>query len=409
MNNTSSELDEFRQQWKQEVQRKSVPLPADSPFATPPSSPPLKPNKQDQVDGQLSAIDNYVMAMDMERMGQLGQALLHYRQAFKLDPDVDRAYRKLNLAEPSASANTRQCDPLVAIATADGSDIRTLLGHSHYEQTSNTVAAGDGDPLDALVREFLHQDISYIPRLDYKPLAIAKLPDELLVHVLGHLVLHSVSSVAAFALVCKRFFLATRSASLWRHACEHMFRTPGMTLEQSRQHQAVFVNSMYDGYWFRMFIERPRLRFDGVYISVCQYTRPGISDNSWIHPVQLVTYYRYLRFFPDGTMIKYLSTDQPADVVRLLTSDFSRRQVFHGRFRIEDSGEVWVEMRDQTRPRDRFQMALCIKSTSRGRHNKMGWTSYVSQKDGREEVTTYDLNSMRPYFFSVVRHYRNAL
>ena len=108
-------------------------------------------------------------------------------------------------------------------------------------------------------------------------------------------------------------------------------------------------------------------------------------------------------------MVKYLSTDPPADVVRLLTRDFSRRQVFRGNFRMEGSGEVLVEMRDQTRPRDRFEMALTIKSTSRGRHNKMGWVSYVSQKDGREDVTTYDLNSMRPYFFSVVRHYRNAL
>ena len=95
-----TELDEFRKQWKHEVQRaKSVPLPADSPFATPPSSPPLKPStiyneelsdvvasntnankkqKQDVEEAELSllsssAIDIYRSAIDMERKGQLGQ------------------------------------------------------------------------------------------------------------------------------------------------------------------------------------------------------------------------------------------------------------------------------------------------------------------------------------------------
>ena len=97
--------------------------------------------------------------------------------------------------------------------------------------------------------------------------------DEILVQILGHLVLHSVSTMPIFALVCKRFFLATRSASLWRHACEHIFRAPSMTLNQSRLYQTEFVKTLYDGYWLRMFIERPRLRYDGVYISVCQYIR----------------------------------------------------------------------------------------------------------------------------------------
>ncbi|KAI9250150.1 hypothetical protein BDA99DRAFT_522987 [Phascolomyces articulosus] len=445
-----SELDEFREQWKQEVHRaKSVPLPADSPFATPPSSPPLKPttkkeelvvladnmNKEDDTSTSSAstvAIDVYRLAIEMERKGQLGQALLHYRKAFKLDPDIDKTYRQLELVEQAAVAaaannnnnnnnNTlcsssfnypRQCDPLVAAATADGRDIRALLGHSHHEYTPSTVVTGKSiDPLDSLIREFIQQDLSYIPKVDYKPISIAKLPDEMLVQVLGHLVVYSISSMPAFALVCKRFFLATRSASLWRHACEHVFRAPTMSLEQSRQYQAEFVRTLYDGYWLRMFIERPRLRFDGVYISVCQYIRPGRSETAWTQPVHLVTYYRYLRFFPDGRIIKYLSTDEPTDVVRLLTPDFSRRQVFHGRFSLEDEsgGQVAIDMRDKTRPRDRFQMMLFIKSTSRGRHNKLGWLSYSSKKDGREEGTTYDLNMMRPYFFSVVRSYRKQL
>ena len=94
-------------------------------------------------------------------------------------------------------------------------------------------------------------------------------------------------------------------------------------------------------------------------------------------------------------------------MIRLLTPEFSRRQVFHGKFCLDDdNGQVAVEMRDKTRPRDRFNMLLYIKSTSRGRHNKLGWLSYTSKKDNREDTTTYDFNLMRPYFFSVVRSYR---
>ncbi|KAG2220269.1 hypothetical protein INT45_009884 [Circinella minor] len=444
-----TELDEFRKQWKHEVQRtKSVPLPADSPFATPPSSPPLKPSityneefvdvvddhdnkkkneKQDinveeeeeeegsSSSSSSSAIDMYRLAIDMERIGQLGQ-----------DPEIDKTYRQLDLVDQATAtlsstksgsvSSSHHCDPLVAAATADGSDIRTLLGHPHHEYNSQqlttfnytTINGKIIDPLNSLIREFIQQDLTYIPIIDYKSVAIAKLPDEILVQVLGHLVLYSASTMPTFALVCKRFFLATRSPSLWRHACEHIFRAPAMTLDQSRLYQTEFVKTLYNGYWLGMFIERPRLRYDGVYISVCQYIRPGRSDtNAWTQPVHLVTYYRYLRFFPDGRIVKYLSTEEPKDVIRLLTPDFSRRQVFHGKFCLDDdNGQVAVEMRDKTRPRDRFNMLLYIKSTSRGRHNKLGWLSYTSKKDNREDTTTYDLNLMRPYFFSVVRSYR---
>lgn len=120
--------------------------------------------------------------------------------------------------------------------------------------------------------------------------------------------------------------------------------------------------------------------------------------------MHLVTYYRYLRFFPNGSVLKYLSTDEPASVVKLLTPQFSRRQVFRGYFTIEES-KIAIEMRDKARPHDKFEMHLYIKSTSRGRHNKLGWERYSSRKDGREESTNYDLRLMRPYFFSPVRSY----
>lgn len=71
-----------------------------------------------------------------------------------------------------------------------------------------------------------------------------------------------------------------------------------------------------------MFRTRPRLRFNGCYISTVNYTRPGAGSTNtltWGTPVHVVTYFRYLRFFRDGTAISLLTTAEPGDVVHHLT------------------------------------------------------------------------------------------
>lgn len=104
----TTELDEFREQWKQEVHARNIKQPPDSPFTTPPSSPLLKPTtaapiirggEQSQHHTRVprlgssssstqpphedtsnpasssssSALNVYLMAIDMERQGELGQ------------------------------------------------------------------------------------------------------------------------------------------------------------------------------------------------------------------------------------------------------------------------------------------------------------------------------------------------
>lgn len=123
--------------------------------------------------------------------------------------------------------------------------------------------------------------------------------------------------------------------------------------------------------------------------------------------MHLVTYYRYLRFFPDGTVMKYLSTDEPQGVVRLLQPGFARRQVFQGQFMVaDDDSRICIEMKDASRPREQFHMELYMKSTRGGKRNKLGWIEYSSSKEGRDESTMYDLRYMRPYVFSLVRSFR---
>lgn len=73
-----------------------------------------------------------------------------------------------------------------------------------------------------------------------------------------------------------------------------------------------------------MFQKRPRLRFSGCYISTVNYIRPGASTPSqvsWNTPVHIVTYYRYLRFFRDGSCLSLLTTTEPTDVVHYLCKE----------------------------------------------------------------------------------------
>lgn len=47
-----------------------------------------------------------------------------------------------------------------------------------------------------------------------------------------------------------------------------------------------------------MYLERPHVRFDGVYVSRNTYFRLGAVTMEVKNPVHLCVYYRYYRFFP---------------------------------------------------------------------------------------------------------------
>lgn len=56
--------------------------------------------------------------------------------------------------------------------------------------------------------------------------------------------------------------------------CELAYREP--------QHRDVPALGKQYGLDFReAFVRTPRVRLDGVYISVCHYLRPGVTENSW--------------------------------------------------------------------------------------------------------------------------------
>ncbi|CEP10010.1 hypothetical protein [Parasitella parasitica] len=346
----------------------------------------------------VTAMDHYVIAVDNERQGKLGKALDSYRRAFRLDPNIDYAYEQHYQKEILPKIQESNVRPKM-----HSEDFKHFIPLGREYTAPSAMRT---DPLADLITQFSNEEgLSYIPRLDYKSVAISKLPSEIMVDILRFLVLHSLSTMPFFALTCKKFFLLSRNPSIWQYACIRVFKDPSMTLEQSKRRQLDYVRK-YNGHWMRMFIDRPRIRYDGIYISTCNYIRPGTSDIGWNQPIHVITYYRYLRFFPNGTILKHVTTEEPQNIVKLLQPGFDKKQCFHGRFTLDGEDHINIVMKDKTMPKLMFNMKLIIKTTHRGRHNKLVWDEYSSFSDiPNRGSDLFDLKSLKAFFFSPVRSY----
>jgi F-box protein 9 len=66
-----------------------------------------------------------------------------------------------------------------------------------------------------------------------------------------------------------------------------------------------------------MFLDSPHLRFQGLYVSRNTYIRQGVAEWKREKTCHLVTYFRYFRFFPDGTLLYRTS---PQTVIKVAKS-----------------------------------------------------------------------------------------
>jgi F-box protein 9 len=121
-----------------------------------------------------------------------------------------------------------------------------------------------------------------------------------------------------------------------------------------------------------------------------------------------VTYYRYVRFFSNGTLLHHITTKEPHKVVHGLNQSFNKRQTFHGVYHHLRGDHVQIEMRDPNVPREKFCLTLKVKPVTKIRHQiKLGWRSYSSMPAMTEgEQRTIDISDFKPFFFSPVRTYK---
>lgn len=114
------------------------------------------------------------------------------------------------------------------------------------------------------------------------------------------------------------------------------------------------------------------------------------SQDQFYRPVHLIEYYRYMRFFPDGSVLMVTSTDEPAQVVGKLQNK-NRNDIQQGHYRYRDN-IITVELKNtqetqnnQRRIRnycdlDRngrsFYLQLEIGFTKKRRTPQLMWNQY---------------------------------
>ena len=288
-----------------------------------------------------SALEHFERAVEKESQGSLGDSLTHYRKAYRLDAKVDQSYKNKHFAAAWKS-KPRNSNPSNAAVT-----VPSTAHHSLEEPKQESLT------FDQLIESFANSPIQgTLPVIQGDcppPCGIRKLPTEVLLELLQHVAIRDPAIYIRLSLVCKRLaYHVMADNNIWKRVAlgpefglgsqqydfntdlqgrEIVFRAldedPGEN-EQAPFSLATELSFPPDTVWRDVFHNHPRIRFTGVYISTVNYTRPGGASatvGTWSNPVHIVTYYRYLRFFRDGTCISLLTTNEPVEVVHHLTAE----------------------------------------------------------------------------------------
>jgi F-box protein 9 len=301
------------------------------------------------------------------------------------------------------------------------------------------------------------------------------MPDEILVGIFKEVAILDIASFVRLAQVCKRLaYLVGTEEQVWKRVCmgsevgfgamhyewqreihggplENDISEPADDVDEERAQiidsmpflskEAItesLLRSAYSSSWQQMFRLRPRIRFNGCYISYVNYMRPGMaspSQVSWNSPVHIVTYYRYLRFFRDGTAISLQTTSEPAEVVHHLTKELLEthrdgamahlpsavmQNALRGRWRMSTAtdnptadlkdaeGDVLVDT-EAPYPKYIFRMELSLKAAGKGaKNNKLVWKGFWYYNKLTDDLEEFTLRNDRAFIWSRVKSYGNG-
>jgi hypothetical protein len=173
------------------------------------------------------------------------------------------------------------------VSKADGFSKRDAYGEVGYsERAVPGHRPGGEDVMEILVSTFQGMDLTMRPTVEGGEIPIARLPADVLLHVMLVAAERDVRSFLRLTMVCRRFLLLSQSTYLWKTLCDRTF-VDAKGSGRSEEEWAAY----YGGRWRDMYIDRPRLRFNGVYICLCSYVRwvyvcvmSGFGEPALTHP-----------------------------------------------------------------------------------------------------------------------------
>ncbi|KLO12699.1 hypothetical protein SCHPADRAFT_829062 [Schizopora paradoxa] len=372
-----------------------------------------------------NALVAYRAAVQAEQRGALDDAVQYYRQAFRLDSFVDKAYfkeeRRLTQQIAAISGKDREhagndADSLQREIDSLESNVGTLS-----LQTGGNGGSVASGTLASIISGFPEQ-LSFEPEDQLKKCFLSSLSEELLLLILRYL---DSTSIERFALADRKARLVSLDSEIWRSFSHSIYFYPQVPADFTMK-DAI---RKYHNDYRRLYIEQPRIRLDGVYIAVCHYvyveeasirvhclilkfiSRAGYSENLWVQTSHLITYHRYLRFFPDGRVICLRANEDqsPQTIIPQLrsTPTLDLKDMSIGRWRLDGTTVLITDIKyiHEGNPRHTFQMCLALKSRPVGRWNRLDFLTFDSVHPETGEAESLPLKNERSFWFSKVRSY----
>lgn len=372
-------LSDFRNQWRQELQGSQ------------------STNSEKSEEEQAKSL--FLQGVELERKGKCFEAIKSYKRAIQLVPDIEfKIY----------SQTTQQKQK----AREEAINNKSSAGTSQQQAASDElvedlVAAFQMDLLESSQRVC---ESSLGAGIITTSFHISCLPVEVFLVVLKWLVSSDLDlkSLERFGQVCKGFYLLSRDNEIWKLACIKVWG----------------ANVSPTSTWREMFLTRPRVNFNGCYISKINYQRYGENSfqDQFYRPLQLVEYFRLIRFLPNGTILMMTSADELQTSVSKMKNFQQSREILRGRYHYQDS-TVLIVIKKQSTASQKFKrkiigedepltffLELDINDTFKKKFTKLTWKHYaVSQiKNGEELSSDFDLRSSTkypPFYFSQVKSF----
>ncbi|PON85070.1 F-box domain containing protein [Trema orientale] len=203
------------------------------------------------------------------------------------------------------------------------------------------------------------------------------LPDELLFEVFARMNPYDLGRASC---VCRKWRYTIRNPVFWRNACLKAWQLSGVVENYK------ILQSKYEGSWRKMWLLRPRVRTDGLYVSRNTYIRAGVAEWKVTNPVHVVCYYRYIRFFPSGRFLYKNSSQKIKDVAKYMNFRAAKAEgVFSGHYTLVDDKVEAAVLYPGMRPTV-WRIRLRLRGTTDGANNRMNLLSLVTSGVNSDEV-----------------------
>ncbi|KAJ3225735.1 hypothetical protein HK099_006348 [Clydaea vesicula] len=271
-------LSEFRLMWVSELSEKNNKLKTQFPDCKDDSG--IGNAYQNVTPAEKEkALKLYKLGADNEYEGNLSSAIAEYRKALKIDPSVEETYRnyilKFNAIEKARKEKELQ---------------KKILHQATKElnQTGNVKSS--------------KKQSDNICNVDF-----ILFPNEIISNILKFVLIQDFSAFESLSSVNKHFNSLVHEQSMFRWLSEHVHSYFNNVTNKDFR--------IYNNCWKNVLLTKPRIRFNGCYISRLNYFRHGFNEALFNQPIHIISYFRYIRFFKNNSCLFFTTTLEPKKVV----------------------------------------------------------------------------------------------